>query len=192
MLIGQVVMVGVMTMTPIHMKDGSQSLQIIGLMISFHIIGMYFFAPIVGWLVDRIGPPPLICAAGLVLFVGGGLAARTDSTDRAGVFWGLFLIGLGWSFGLIAGSALLTKSIPIEHRVQAQGAADLIMTGSGAAAGLTSGVVVQFTSYHALSHWASMSALLLIFAAGVVIVTEKPNQTRTRGSRSTSVPGGRR
>jgi len=165
MLVGQVVMVAVMTMTPLHMKDGRQSLQVIGLMISFHIIGMYFFAPVVGWLVDRIGPRRLIVVAGVLLFIGGEVASRTDVTDRAGVFWGLFLIGLGWSFSLIAGSSVLTASVSLEHRVEVQGAADLIMVGAGALAGLTSGAVVEFVSYRALSHWAGVGALVLVVAA---------------------------
>jgi len=165
MLVGQVVMVAVMTMTPLHMKDGRQSLQVIGLMISFHIIGMYFFAPVVGWLVDRVGPRPLIALAGILLFIGGEVASRTDAADRAGVFWGLFLIGLGWSFGLIAGSSVLTASVPLVHRVEVQGAADLIMVGSGAFAGLTSGVVVELAGYRALSHWAGIGALVLVVAA---------------------------
>ncbi len=167
MLIGQVVMVAVMTMTPIHMNDGSQPLQIIGLMISFHVIGMYFFAPVVGWLVDRVGPQRLIVMAGLMLFAGAEIASRTDPTDRAGVFWGLFLIGLGWSFGLVAGSSLLTASVPVATRVETQGAADLIMVGSGATAGLMSGVVVQLSSYQALSHWSGVMALMLVAASSV-------------------------
>ena len=170
MLVGQVVMVAVMTMTPLHMKDGNQSLQIIGFMISVHIIGMYFFAPAVGWLTDRVGPRPLICVAGGLLFFGGEVASRTDPADRSGVFVGLFLIGLGWSFGLVAGSSLLTASIDLAHRVEAQGAADLIMVGSGATAGLSSGVVVQFTSYQTLSHWAGVGALVLVLAAGTQMV----------------------
>ncbi len=165
MLVGQVVMVAVMTMTPLHMKDGNQSLQIIGLMISFHIIGMYFFAPVVGWMVDRVGPRPLIIVAGTVLFVGGEIAARTNPADRAGAFWGLFLIGLGWSFGLVAGSSLLTSSVTVAERVEVQGAADLIMVGSGATAGLVSGVIVDFSGYRSLSHWAGVGALVLVVAA---------------------------
>lgn len=170
MLVGQVVMVAVMTMTPLHMRDGDQTLQIIGFMISVHIVGMYFFAPAVGWLVDRVGPRPLICMAGGLLFLGGEIASHSDPADRTGVFVGLFLIGLGWSFGLVAGSSLLTASVDLPHRVEAQGAADLIMVGSGAAAGLMSGVVVQFSSYHALSHWAGVAALGLVAAAGAQII----------------------
>jgi len=174
MLVGQVVMVAVMTMTPLHMDDGNQTLQIIGFMISIHIIGMYFFAPVVGWLVDRVGPRALICAAGALLFLGGEIASQTDPADRTGAFVGLFLIGLGWSFGLVAGSSLLTASVDLAHRVEAQGAADLIMVGSGAAAGLLSGVVVQFSSYQALGTWAGIGALILVVASGAQMARRTP------------------
>ncbi|MCP3910313.1 MAG: MFS transporter, partial [Actinomycetia bacterium] len=117
MLIGQAVMVAVMTATPLHMDDGAHEVQIIGFVISLHIIGMYFFAPIVGILVDRIGPRPLIAAGGIVLFLGSELASHTEAQHSMGVFSGLFLIGVGWSFGLVAGSSLLTGSFPIEKRV---------------------------------------------------------------------------
>ncbi|MCP5028686.1 MAG: MFS transporter [Actinomycetia bacterium] len=159
MLIGQAVMVAVMTATPLHMDDGDHEVQIIGFVISVHIIGMYFFAPIVGILVDRIGPRPLIAAGGIVLFLGSELASHTEAQHSMGVFSGLFLIGVGWSFGLVAGSSLLTGSFPIEKRVTMQGSADLIMSGAGAIAGLSSGVVYEISSYHALSHYAGIAAL---------------------------------
>ncbi|MCP3912796.1 MAG: hypothetical protein GY713_17800, partial [Actinomycetia bacterium] len=76
-----------------------------------------------------------------------------------GVFSGLFLIGVGWSFGLVAGSSLLTGSFPIEKRVTMQGSADLIMSGAGAIAGLSSGVVYEISGYHSLSHYAGIAAL---------------------------------
>lgn len=165
--VGHAVMVGVMTMTPLHMKDGDHELRIIGFVISVHILGMYAFSPVVGWLVDRVGPHAMIAAGGVVLFVGAELASHTDPEDRAGVFTGLFLIGLGWSFGLIAGSALLTASVPLDHRVAVQGVADLVMVGAGATAGLSAGAIVEWTSYHSLSHWAGVTALSLVAAGGV-------------------------
>jgi MFS family permease len=165
MVVGHAVMVGVMTMTPLHMEEGDHELKIIGFVISLHVVGMYAFAPVVGWIVDRIGPHLVIAAAGIVLFCGGELAAHTDPEDSTGVFVGLFLIGLGWSFGLVAGSSLLTGAFGPIERVEVQGAADLIMVSSGAVAGLSSGVIVEWTSYHSLSHWAGLLSLLLVGAA---------------------------
>ena len=165
MLVGHAVMVGVMTMTPLHMKDGDHELRVIGFVISLHVVGMYAFSPAIGWLVDRLGPHLLIGAGGVALFLGAELASHTDPEDSMGVFVGLFLIGLGWSFGLIAGSSLLTKSFAPAERVHVQGTADLIMTSAGAAAGLSAGMIVEWAGFHSLSHWAGLGSLTLVAAA---------------------------
>lgn len=176
MLVGHAVMVGIMTATPLHMQDGAHELQIIGFVISLHIVGMYFFAPVVGLLVDRVGPPTIIAAGGMILFAGAELASHTDAEDSLGVFIGLFLVGLGWSFGLIAGSSLLTSSFSIAERVAVQGTADLVMSASGALAALSAGVVFEFASYHALSHYAGFGAIALSVLAiwGLVRPTPAP------------------
>lgn len=176
MVVGHAVMVGIMTATPLHMSDGGQQFRVIGFVISVHIIGMYFFAPVVGLAVDRFGSRPVIALGGLVLFAGSDLASRTHAQDSSGVFSGLFLVGLGWSFGLVAGSALLTGSFPVERRVIIQGAADLLMSGAGALAGLSAGVVYQWGSYSALGRSAGFGALSLTAYALWRIV-------QTRGSR---------
>lgn len=172
MAIGQGVMVAVMTVTPLHMEDGAHEKRIIGLVISLHIVGMYLFAPIVGWLVDRLPSGLIVAIAGVTLFIGGEMASHTDPEDRAGVFTGLFLIGLGWSFAMISGSSLLTGAFGATERAAIQGAADFTMTSAGALAGLASGVIVEASSYHALSHWAGVIALSLVAAALYPVVTK--------------------
>ncbi len=165
MAVGQAVMVAIMTVTPLHMDDGDHKTQVIGLVISVHIVGMFFFAPVVGWLVDRLPNAAMVAAAGIMLFVGGELASHTDPADSLGVFVGLFLVGLGWSFAMIAGSSLLTGAFPVHERAKVQGAADFTMVASGAAAGLASGYIVQVSSFASLSHWAGVSALSLVAVA---------------------------
>jgi len=157
MMLGQGVMVGVMTMTPIHMKDGNHELRIIGFVISVHILGMYALSPIVGWLVDKVGTHLMIGSGGIVLF----------------------LIGVGWSFALIAGSTLLTSSFPIQHRVAIQGASDLLMVASGASAGISAGLAVEWSSFHSLSHWSGVAALAMVVAAGwaLLVSTRHPQIT---------------
>jgi len=172
MAVGQAVMVAVMTVTPLHMDDGAHEQQIIGLVISLHIVGMYLFAPIVGWLVDRLPNSVIVGTAGITLFVGGEMASHTDAEDRLGVFVGLFLIGLGWSFAMISGSSLLTGAFNASERAAVQGAADFTMTSAGAVAGLASGVVVELSSYHSLSHWAGIAALGLVAAAIYPVVVD--------------------
>ena len=171
MAIGQGVMVAVMTVTPLHMDEGAHETEIIGLVISLHIVGMYFFSPVVGWLVDRLPTVLMVGAAGIILFSGAELASHTDPEDSLGVFIGLFLVGLGWSFAMISGSALLTSAFPVEERASVQGAADFTMVTSGATGGLLSGAIVEATSYHALSHWAAVLALALVAAALYPTVT---------------------
>jgi hypothetical protein len=93
-----------------------------------------------------------------------------------GIFVGLFMIGLGWSFGLISASALLAGANDVTDRIAVQGAADLVMVGSGAAAGLIAGAIVEWTSYHSLSHWAGIAAL------SVIIVSARSFFTRPRAA----------
>jgi MFS family permease len=169
--VGQGVMVSVMTVTPLHMDDGAHEKTVIGLVISLHVVGMYFFAPVVGWLVDRVRTELMVAAAGLILFAGAELASHTDPEDSLGVFVGLFLVGLGWSFSMIAGSALLSSVFPVDERASVQGAADFTMITFGATGGILGGIVVEATDYHALSHYAAVLALSLIAAALYPIAT---------------------
>jgi MFS family permease len=93
----------------------------------------------------------VIVAGGAILlasFVIAGMASGHQSIQLA---IGLFLLGLGWSCTLIAGSTLLTESIPADARPNVQGTADLLMGIAGAAAGLLSGLVVGLGSYALLN-----------------------------------------
>jgi MFS family permease len=179
MLMGQMVMVTVMTATPLHMTSGDQDLAVIGQVISLHIIGMYAFSPIVGWLVDRLGTHTVITLGGLVLFLGAELAGHTDPAHSAGLFSGLTLIGIGWSCGLIAGSALLTNSFPVEQRVEVQGGADFVMITGGAVGGLSSGALVELLGFQSLSHYSGIAALVLVAAAAgawIAALLSRPRQ----------------
>lgn len=145
--IGHVAMVSIMVMTPVHMKHVDVSLRVIGLVISVHIAGMYAFSPLVGKLSDKIGRVSVIAIAGLVLLssaVIAGLASASNST-QLGI--GLFLLGLGWSGTLIAGSTLLSETVSDHYRASAQGVSDLIMNLSGAFGGAIAGVIIATLSY---------------------------------------------
>lgn len=164
MVVSQAVMVAVMTMTPLHMEDGGQSKAAVGFMMTIHILGMYAFSPIIGVLSDRFGRIPMILVAGVLLLAGAEVAARTSPADSLGVIVGNFAIGLGWGFGVIAGSSLLTESVELEDRVSVQGGADLLMSGFGATGGLSSGLVVALRSYADLGRVSVVAAALLLVA----------------------------
>lgn len=167
MVLGHVVMVAVMSMTPVHLQHGGADLEIVGLVISGHITGMYIASPLMGIAADRLGRRPVILIGAMTLltsFVISGSAAGHESTQ---LLIGLFLLGLGWSATLIAGSTLLTESIDQEVRPRVQGAADLTMGIGGAFAGITSGIVVGFGSYTLLN---GISAALIVALIGVAVV----------------------
>ena len=145
--IGHIAMVAVMVMTPVHMAHVDVTLTIIGLVISVHVLGMYAFSPLVGALTDRLGRLRVI-QIGVAILLSSALIsgfARADDAIILGI--GLFLLGLGWSCTLIAGSALLTESVSPELTSASQGASDLVMNLSGASGGAIAGVVIATLSY---------------------------------------------
>jgi MFS family permease len=145
--IGHVVMVMVMVMTPVHMAHVDVTLQLIGLVISVHVAGMYAFSPVVGWAVDRFGRIQVIVAGIGILVVACVVAglAPGDNVPMLGV--GLFLLGLGWSCTLIAGSTMVTDEVEPAERPAVQGLSDLTMNAAGALGGAIAGVVVLVGSY---------------------------------------------
>jgi MFS family permease len=150
LIAGQVVMVLVMTMTPLHMTEHGHGLDAVGLVISGHTFGMFAFSPISGRLAGRFGTP-LIIAVGLALSAFSSVLAAVAPPDGGTVlFIALFLLGVGWNFGFVAGSALLTEGLTGAERTSLQGATDAMIWSSAAAAALGSGIVVAAASYTAL------------------------------------------
>jgi MFS family permease len=144
---GHVAMVSVMVMTPVHMTHVDVTLSVIGLVISVHVLGMYVFSPVVGALSDRIGRVRVMQIGFTILLLASLIAgtARADDAIRLGI--GLFLLGLGWSCTLIAGSAYLSETVDIQTRASSQGASDLVMNLSGAGGGALAGVIIGTLSY---------------------------------------------
>lgn len=148
--VGHVAMVMVMVMTPVHMAHVDVQLQVIGLVISVHVAGMYALSPVVGWAVDRYGRVPVIWAGIAILMLACAVAGLAPAADAVALGVGLFLLGLGWSCTLIAGSTLVTDEADPSERPAVQGLSDLVMNAAGALGGIVAGVVVAFTSYGVL------------------------------------------
>jgi len=160
--VGHVAMVSVMVMTPIHMKHVDVSLRIIGFVISVHVLGMYAFSPVVGALSDRLGRVRVIQIGLVILLASTVVAGTAAAADAVKLGVGLFLLGLGWSCTLIAGSALLSESVSLEMRPASQGASDLVMNLSGAGGGAIAGVIIGTLSYGWLCFFAAIPAFILI------------------------------
>jgi len=159
--IGHVAMVSIMVMTPVHMAHVDVTLTIIGLVISVHVLGMYAFSPMVGALSDRLGRVRVIQIGVITLLLSSIISgiARADDAITLGI--GLFLLGLGWSCTLIAGSAFLTESVSPEMKTSSQGASDLVMNLSGAGGGALAGVIIGTLSYGWLCVFAAIPVSIL-------------------------------
>ena len=151
LVISQLVMVMVMAMTPLHMDAHGHSTGWIGLVISAHTAGMFLFAPIAGFVSDKIGRIPTILSGAALLTLSTIITALAGEAPRVLMFPGLFLLGLGWSFGMVAGSALLTESVSSEERVSVQGAADIATSLASGGGALASGFVFDMAGFHILS-----------------------------------------
>lgn len=161
--IGHVAMVTVMAMTPIHMAHVDVTLTIIGLVISVHIAGMYAFSPIVGYLSDTLGRKRVIQIGVLILLLSTLVAGTAFPSDALQLGVGLFLLGLGWSCTLIAGSALLSESVDAHLRPSSQGVSDLVMNLMGAAGGALAGVIIGTLGYG----WLCLFAAIPVAGLGV-------------------------
>lgn len=163
MAVSQMAMVAVMTMTPLHMKDYGQA-DLSTIVIAVHVLGMFGLAPLIGRWADRVGHIRSLQLGAVILGLG------TVSVVIAGyvpalIFIGLFLLGVGWSVALIAGSALLTESLPESSRISAQGLADVLMSLLGAAAAFSSGFVKTLVGFEWLANFATAAALLILIGA---------------------------
>lgn len=147
---GQVVMVLIMTMTPLHMTEHGHGLVAVGLVISGHTFGMFALSPISGRLTDRFGSSPVVLT-GLLVIAGSALLSAIAPPDGGPVlFLALFLLGYGWNLGFVAGSALLTRGLALAERTRLQGLTDGLIWSSAAAASLGSGVVVAVAGFTTL------------------------------------------
>ncbi|TMR33814.1 MFS transporter [Nonomuraea zeae] len=155
-------MVSVMSMTPVKLHHDGSNLDVIGLVISLHIAGMYVLSPVVGWLADKAGKVPVL-VLGMGLLLSASALAGTAGHRVWQVTAALVLLGLGWSCGLVAGSALVTESVPIERRAAVQGLSDLLMNVCGATGTIVAGAIVGVLGYGVLG----LVVGIMVAAAGL-------------------------
>ncbi|GHG45446.1 putative MFS-type transporter YdeG [Flavimobilis marinus] len=162
MVLTQLVMAAIMTMTPVHMRAHGHSLGAAGLVIAVHVGAMYLPAPVSGWLVDRFGPRAVSGGAGVTLLAAGLVAALAPVESVGVLALALALLGFGWSLGLVAGTAMLADAVPLAARARTQGSVDLTIALAGASGGMASGFVVASTSYAVLSLVGGILALAIV------------------------------
>lgn len=162
MILTQIVMVAIMTMTPVHMGHHGHGLSAVGLVIGFHVGAMYLPSLVTGMLIDKIGRTTMSIAGGVILLAAGVIAAIAPSDSLILLIVALSLLGLGWNLGLISGTAQIVDATIPSTRAKTQGKIDVFIALAGASGGAMSGMVVANSSYAALSLAGGVLAFMLI------------------------------
>ena len=165
--IGQLVMIGTTSTSPVYLHDQGHTVQTIGIAVSLHIGGMYIASPLSGWLSDRFGRLTIIVVGALVLIGAVVLAGLAPGTDRVLVIAALFLNGVGWNMAFVAGSALLTDALSPAERASIQGFADLAMGLMGALGSTAGGMILGIWGFAILN--AVGAALVLAPLAATLV-----------------------
>jgi MFS family permease len=163
--LSHMVMVSVMSMTPVHMKHDGATLAIVGFVISVHVAGMYAFSPIFGWLADKLGQIQTVIFGQLV-YIASLFVSATAGHDHNQTTLGLFLLGLGWSASTVGGSALLTSTLPREQKTNVQGLSDSSMQLSGAFGGAIAGTILAAVAFAGLNYVALTPVAIVLALSG--------------------------
>jgi MFS family permease len=180
LVVGQFVMVVIMTMTPLHITEHGGDLAAVGIVLSAHTLGMFALSPVSGRLTDRFGSVPTILAGTVILAAASILAAAAPADGGLVLLIALFLLGWGWNLGFVAGSAMLSHHLELHERTRVQGVADALIWSSSAAASLGSGLIMAAVGYTALG----------ILGAGLIVIPVLAMRALRRANdRETDLPG---
>ncbi|MCX6067686.1 MAG: MFS transporter [Chloroflexi bacterium] len=171
MVLGQVVMVAVMVITSLHMKDHNHLLTDISTVISAHTFGMYAFSVISGRLSDTWGRAQVILTGAAVLLL--SCITAPLSPDVLPLAVSLFLLGLGWNFCFVGGSALLADQLSPAERARTQGTNDLLVGLASATGSLTSGIIFSALGYALVAVLGAGLSLIPIFLS-IKLIRSKP------------------
>ena len=160
MMMGQVVMAMLMGIVSLHMADYQHSLSDISVVASAHTFGMFAFSMVAGRLTDRWGRGPVILTGTILLALSCALAPL--SPDVLPLASALFLLGVGWNFSYVAGSALLSDQLSPDERAKTQGTSDLLIGLATAAASLGSGLVFARTGYSGIGIVGTVASLVAV------------------------------
>jgi MFS family permease len=158
MALGQVVMVAIMVITSLHMNNHQHNLRDISAVISSHTFGMFAFSVLSGRLADRWGRGPVILTGASTLLL--ACIAAPLSPDVFPLAVALFLLGLGWNFCFVGGSALLSDQLSPLERSRTQGMNDLLVGLASATGSLGSGIVFAVSNYTVIAIVAGAIALI--------------------------------
>jgi MFS family permease len=157
------VMLLVMTATPVAMVGHGHGVGDAVQVIQWHVLGMFAPSFFTGTLIARFGAPRVM-AVGFTLLAG-HVAIALAGTELLHFVSGLVLLGVGWNFAFVGGTALLTSAYREGEQAKAQAINDFVVFGTVAAASLSSGWL-----YHQFG-WETLNLVALPFLAVALVAT---------------------
>jgi MFS family permease len=162
MVVGQLVMTMIMTITPLYMDHQAHGEGAISGVIMAHTLGMFGLSGVTGWLADRFGRLVTIIVGGLFLIVASLMAPAVTAVVPLAI--ALFLLGLGWNFCFVGGSSLLTDTLRANERNQTQGVSDTFVSLASGLGNLSTGFIFAQWGIAAIGSVGLAFALVLLAA----------------------------
>ncbi|MGZ5146757.1 MAG: MFS transporter [Burkholderiales bacterium] len=150
-----------MTSTPLAMRAHDHHFNDAAFVLQWHVIGMYGPSFFTGALIHRFGVLNIILT-GTVLLLACVIAALSG-TMLVNFWLAMFLLGIGWNFMYVGGSALLTEVHTPAERAKTQAANDFLVFLTMAISSMSSGVLLNKSGWHAVNYG---SIPFLVLAAG--------------------------
>jgi len=161
-----------MTSTPLAVVGCGFSTEDAAHVVQFHVLAMFAPSFFTGNLIARYGAEKII-AIGLALLLGAGVVALSG-VELSRFFVALVLLGLGWNFGFIGATAMLTSAHAPAERAKVQGLNDFLVFGMVAVASFASGGLMNgIGSDDVLVGWSAVNYAMvpfLVLAGGVLMV----------------------
>jgi len=135
-----------------------------------HVLGMFIPSFFTGHLIARFGPERII-AAGLTILTAAG-AIALSGVELTHFFGALILLGVGWNFGFIGATAMLTANQRPEEKGRVQGMNDFFVFGMVTVASVASGGLMNCSGSTAIEGWSAVNLAMvpfLILAGGSLI-----------------------
>ena len=138
-----------MTSTPLAMRAHDHHFNDAVLVLEWHIIGMYGPSFFTGSLIQRFGVLQVILTGVVLLFV--CIGAALAGTEFSNFWVAMFLLGVGWNFMFVGGSALLTECYTPSERAKTQAANDFMVFATMAISSMSSGLLLNKSGWQAVN-----------------------------------------
>lgn len=165
MILVQVIMISIMTMTPLHMKAHHHNLYSINLVIGIHIASMFLPSLFTGQIIDKFGTKTMIIFSSLIFILSTIIAMIAPGDSFIMLLISLSLLGLAWNLGFISGTTMLVKNTSGLNRAKIQGNIDIFIALAGALASGASGYFVFMIGFY------KFLGLFLVLALALLILS---------------------